>query len=104
MRFVTMAGAVAAFCGCASSSGILPMGPDTYTVSVGVTGTGSMSGNSVQATQKAFSQANAYCEQQGRKFLFKHTNLSQGVTGSTYELVFYCLKPDDPALVRPDVR
>lgn len=81
------------------------MGPDTYTVSVGVSGTGSESGNSVQAKQKAFSQATAYCEQQGRKFLFKHTGLTQGINGSTYELIFYCLRPDDPALKqRPDVQ
>jgi hypothetical protein len=42
------------------------MGNDTFTLSVGVSGTGSVSGNDTSAKRQAFSDANQYCAKIGK--------------------------------------
>ena len=87
---------------CASSSGVLQMGPDTYTVSVGVSATGSISGNDARAKKKALTEANEFCSKKGKQILVQNTGMSSTGHGSTSEVIFQCLESSDPAMqVRP---
>jgi hypothetical protein len=52
--------------GCAASTGILPAGPDTYTVTERFA---PIRGGSTTAQQTALSEANAYCGGQNKQFL-----------------------------------
>lgn len=79
------------------------MGPDTYTLSVGVAGTGTISGNDMMAKRQAFTEANAYCASQGKQILVKNIGRSSTMYGSTSDIIFQCLGANDPALrTRPE--
>ena len=91
--------------GCATETGVQPMGKDTYTLSVGVAGTGSVSGNNTSAKRKALSEANQYCAKMGKQILVKNTSLNSTMAGSTSELVFQCLDEHDPEFgLKPDYK
>jgi len=90
-------------CGCAQSSGVLKLGPDTYTVQVhAAPARGGESG----ARKIALTEANEYCTSQGKEILV--TNTSSGASthlpGGTVEVVFLCLSKDDLALKRPNLQ
>jgi hypothetical protein len=90
----------AALCGCAMSTGILPAGPDTYTVTERFAPVRS---GSTTAEQTALIEANAFCTQQGRVFLPVDmlTPPSANPYGPTsYSVTFRCLPPGDPGLAR----
>jgi hypothetical protein len=80
---------------CAASTGILPAGPDTYTVTEAYA---PVRGGSTTAKQVALPEANQFCEERGRKFL--PMNMSEGPT--KYTVTFRCLLPTDPELQRPN--
>jgi len=86
--------------GCAYSTGILPVGPDTYTVSEHYAP--ARGGNST-AERVALTEANGFCEQRGRKFL--PVNMSQpsaiAISPAGYSITFRCLTANDPELRRP---
>jgi hypothetical protein len=91
-------GSAALLVGCASSTGVLPAGPDTYTISEKFP---PMRGGAVEAQRDALSKANEFCAQQGRQFV--PNNMGQapidnpyGATG--YSVTFKCLLPSDPAI------
>jgi hypothetical protein len=85
-----------AISGCAMSSGVLKMGPDTYSVNAmaapargGITGAKSI----------VYREANAECAKQGRDILV--VSESTGVTfpaNGRVDLTFRCLAHGDPAL------
>lgn len=87
--------------GCASSTGILPAGPDTYTLSEKFA---PVRGGSDEAQRSALTKANEYCTQQGKVFV--PNNMGQagdlanpyGPTG--YTVTFKCLLPNDPAIAK----
>ena len=86
---------------CAVSTGILPAGPDTYTVTERFA---PFRGGGTEAQRVAMTQSNNFCEQQGRKFL----PLSMGEAGGEthgrrtgYSVTLRCLPPGDPELTRP---
>lgn len=88
---------------CAQSSGVLKLGPDTYTVSVhAAPARGGESG----ARNLALSEANVHCQSQGREIFV--TNLGSGrsthLPGGTVEVTFRCLEKGDPELQRPTFR
>ena len=56
----------AALTACSMGTGILPAGPDTYTVTER---RAPVLGGSTTAQQAAMTEANAFCAQQGRQFL-----------------------------------
>ena len=96
---------VALMYGCATKSGVLQMAPNTYTLSVGVAGTGSVSGNDTMAKRDALTEANAYCASKGKVILVQNTTMSSTLAGSTSDLVFQCLDENDPnAKVSPVYR
>lgn len=88
---------------CAQSSGVLKLGPDTYTVSVhAAPARGGESG----ARNLALTEANEHCQSQSREILV--TNLNSGRSthfpGGTVEVTFRCLEKGDPELQRPTFR
>ena len=101
MHLRTFMGALGAgfLVGCASSTGILPAGPDTYTISEKYA---PIRGGGDAAEREALTKANEFCTQQGRVFV--PSNMAQagavlspyGPTG--YTVTFRCLLPNDPAV------
>ena len=88
---------------CAQSSGVLNMGPDTYSVSVhAAPARGGVPG----AQRLANEEASAACAAQGKELLVK--NVSSGRSGhqpgGTVELTFQCLAKGDRDLQRPTYR
>lgn len=87
--------------GCVTSSGILKMGPDTYSLSVtdeleGVPG----------AKKAAFAEASAYCEQLKKEILVINTSSNSSLFDSSgqFEMTFRCLDNDDPDYTRPNYK
>jgi hypothetical protein len=98
-RVLWALGASLALTACAMSSGILPMGPDTYTISVHAA---PARGGEVGAKGIAIREANAYCTNLGKQLLVIHTNSGPGaMPGGDFGMEFRCLAPGDPELVRP---
>jgi hypothetical protein len=90
---------------CAMSTGILPAGPDTYTVTETYA---PLRGGATTAQQVALTEANRFCEDSGKRFL--PMNMAEGSIpiqaaywGPTkYTVTFRCLLPNDPELLRPN--
>lgn len=75
------------------SSGVLPMGPDTYTVSADDL-------NASTAKQAALGQAQNHCSSLGKEILVTNTKTSRE-TRNIYDVTFRCLSKGDPELTRP---
>ena len=96
--------ALACFAGCASNSGIRPMGANTYIVTrqaaTGFSGAGTLKAD-------AISEAAKYCEAQGK--VMKIVAVTEAkppyILGNfpKAEVVFKALNPGDPELVLPSV-
>jgi hypothetical protein len=86
---------------CATSSGVLKMGPDTYTLSVGAA---PLRGGYIGAKQIGLDEAGKYCAAGGKEILV--TNISSGTVNragaGTVDLTFRCLLAGDRDLQRPD--
>lgn len=86
--------------GCVRSTGMLPVGPDTYPVSEHYA---PIRGGNATAERVALIEANEFCERRGRKFL--PVNMTQpssmAISPAGYSVVFRCLLPNDPELQRP---
>ena len=79
--------------GCAMSTGILPTGPDTYTVSEHFA---PIRGGAIAAQQSSLSEGKAYCAAQGKQFMVldKETLPIHNPYGATdYSVTFRCLDP-----------
>ena len=91
--------------GCASNSGVVPTGPDTYMVSrqaaTGFSGSGTLKA-------EAFGEANRYCAGQKKTMQVGNTNEATGpvILGNfpKAEVQFMCLDAGDPDLTRPKLR
>lgn len=92
--------AALAVAGCASSSGVLKLGPDTYSVSaVAPPGEGGRTG----AQRIALTEANQHCAQQSREILVTNMAGSSDPMGrGGFQVTFRCLSKGDPELMRPD--
>jgi hypothetical protein len=101
MRILGVVALCAALAGCASSTGILPAGPDTYTLSERFA---PVRGGGDEAQRDALTKANEFCIQQGKQFV--PNNMGQaGNTASPYvptgyTVTFKCLLPNDPAIAK----
>ena len=87
--------------GCAQSSGVLKLGPDTYSVSVhAAPARGGESG----AKRIALTEANQACMQKGRELLVRNISSrpSSHFPGGTVDVTFQCLGQTDPGLKRPE--
>jgi hypothetical protein len=91
--------------GCASNSGVVPIGPDTFMVSrqasTGFGGLGTLKAD-------AFGEAGRYCTKEGKYVRVINTNESQGpyVFGHfpRAEVQFMCLDQADAELTRPKLQ
>jgi hypothetical protein len=99
MRNIGVALLCAVLAGCASSTGILPAGPDTYTISERYA---PLRGGSDEAQRSAVTKANEFCTQQGRQFVPNNMGQTAGMmdrnTTTGYTVTFRCLLPNDPAI------
>jgi hypothetical protein len=102
MRYSLFAFAsVVALAGCAVSSGILPAGPNTYTLTERVA---PIAGGGMEAQRVALEKANSFCKSQGREMMpldlkdAGNLNNPYGPTG--YSATFRCLLPTDPEFKR----
>lgn len=99
-RSVFAVAGIAMSIGCSTKSGVLPVGPNTYTISAGAVGSGSISGNNTMSKRAALTEANAYCASLGRQILVQNMSASSTGFGSTNDLVFRCLDPNEAAATR----
>ncbi|SAK93949.1 hypothetical protein AWB80_06895 [Caballeronia pedi] len=104
MRMILLASIAAATAlqGCASNSGVVPIGQDTFMVTrqaaTGFSGSGTLKA-------EAFQEANQYCASQGRKLQVMSTQEAAPpfVFGNfpKAEVQFMCLAGNDPEFGRP---
>jgi hypothetical protein len=87
--------------GCAASTGVLPAGPDTYTVTEKFA---PVRGGGTEAQRVALTEAQDFCQKRDRVFVptmmgaAGNLNSQYGPTG--YSVTFRCLTPNDPAVSR----
>ena len=91
--------------GCASNSGVVPIGRDTFMVSREASPLSTGSGNS---KAEAFREANQYCTNQNRLLQVVNTIESKPPYGNgnlpKAEVQFMCLDAKDAELARPKLR
>lgn len=100
--FAGTLGGAALLAGCATSTGVLPAGPDTYTLSEHVA---PVRGGRDEAQRVALTKANDFCAQKGRQFvptmMNQEGNLANPNGPATgYSVTFRCLLPTDPAVAQ----
>lgn len=90
--------------GCATQTGIVPIGTDTYMVSrQGYVVTQSV----VAIKADAYKEAAAFCRQEGKEFQVVNTSSAEGIPGRrlpTAEIQFMCLAKGDRELARPKLK
>jgi hypothetical protein len=88
--------AMVLLCSCAVSTGVLPAGPDTYTLTERLS---VLRGGSDGAQATALTKANQFCGDQHRQFVpaVMGTN-PPSPQGPSYTVTFRCVLPNDPAL------
>jgi hypothetical protein len=100
-QHVITATLVVLLAGCATtrSSGVLKVGPDTFTIS---TTTNGAAGGELGAKQSALEEANRYCSDQKREILVANIDSKRGSARDGHAtLIFRCLLAGDPDLKRP---
>ena len=99
MRTVAVVAALsAALAACSTSTGILPAGPETYTLTKR---DAPILGGSDRAQSDALIEANEFCQQKGRVFVPNNMAPQPGITNprpTGYSVTFRCLLPNDPAV------
>jgi hypothetical protein len=80
---------------------VLPVGPDTYTISENAIWS---YGGAVTAQAKATKAANEYCTNQGRQFLTINYQTTPRGGSDTFSLTFRCLSSNDPEFRRPSLQ
>ncbi len=83
--------------GCAQSSGVNQVGPDTFSVSAVAA---PARGSSAAAEGIALSEARTFCQKRGAEILV----LTTGRDFDSFRATFRCLNAGDTELRRPDVR
>lgn len=103
MKTTTCLFGILLLAGCAST-GVVPMGPDTFMVAK-QSATGFSSGGEVAAD--LYREAGTYCAGQGKQMIPVNTLERDGVPGRNFanaRLEFRCLAQDDPENRRPTMR
>jgi hypothetical protein len=91
--------------GCASSTGVLPVGPDTYSISAGAS---AARGGLTGARGAALKEAGEYCAKAGKQILVQDISASSSDAASydisqNSNVIFRCLSASDPDLKRPNL-
>lgn len=85
---------------CASSTGVLPAGPDTYTITEKVS---TWRGGGAEAKRAALTKANDFCAEKGRVFvpsLMREADYSLHHGNLGYMVTFQCLPPNTANVAR----
>lgn len=100
MKRVSLISICIVVAGCATSSGILNLGPNTFSVSIHAA---PARGGSVGARGLALQAANAHCASMSKYILTTNikTYPSSHLPGGTADIIFRCLDADDPSLKQP---
>jgi len=100
MKLLSLA-SIVLLLGCTTTTGVVPIGKDTYMVSGSGKSPGGYSGSDVKAA--AFKEATAYCAGLGKHLQILHTDQRDMSFGknATAELQFMCLDSSDTELTRP---
>lgn len=88
---------VAFLTGCSTTTtGVLEMGRDTYTVTHAVA---PIEGGLTESKKRVYADARTTCESQGRKMIVQNTSTSLNSRGrmTQFEMIFQCLRDTDPA-------
>lgn len=90
--------------GCATSTGVMKMGRDTYTITTSAApARGGVSG----ARSSAYKEATEHCSAMNKEVLVKNDNglVTNGYGAGSAQLTFRCLDADDPEMTqRPDYK
>ncbi len=86
---------------CTQSTGVLPMGPDTFSIA-----TSDELGGVVAAKRAAVMEASAFCTSRGQQMVAMHSQSSfkgdwAGDSIGHHDFTFRCLNAGDPQLGRP---
>lgn len=100
MRLVATLILTATLAACASNSGALKIGPDTYKVTAS---RDHIAGGAAGAQSSALREANRQCDSMGREVMVTDTATSYQRPHSVYSVTFRCLAKNDPALGRPNL-
>ena len=92
---------VIALAGCATSSGVVNVGPDTYMASAHAM---HEAGGLSTARKMAIEDAQKFCTKQGRQILVTNIDEQRGFTSGDSSATFMCLAAGDPELLRPKYR
>lgn len=85
--------------GCAQTSGVTKLGPDTYTIT---TYRSLFRGGTPEAKRDAFSSANEYCEKQNQEVLVNNIEITPTDRGTDHvSIIFKCLNRSDRDYKRP---
>lgn len=88
-----------ALAGCATSSGVMSVGPDTYLIT---TAADAFRGGGSGAQQVALSEAQQHCIKLNKELLVTNMETSPFVGGGkSFDVTFRCLVKGDPELARP---
>lgn len=93
--------ACAAISACASNSGAMKIGPDTYQITAT---RHNMIGGAAGAQASAMSEADAQCTRLGRELLVTNTSSGFERPHNRFSATFRCLAKTDPTLVRPNLQ
>ena len=88
--------------GCVSTSQVLEMGRDTYSVSATADGMR----DAASARESAFKTGTEKCSSLGKRFMFVNESSARTRMGidTTVSVTFRCLSESDPEYTRPTVR
>ena len=102
VRFIATTIIVITLSGCLSTSQVLEMGRDTYSVTATADGYRLAS----QVRESAFQAGTEKCTSLGKRFMFINESTASTRMGidTTVNVTFRCLNENDPEYVRPNIR
>lgn len=102
LKLIMVVALTVAFTGCISTSQVLEMGKDTYSVSATADGYR----DAASARQSAFEAGAQKCTSLSKRFMFINESIARTRMGidSTVNVTFRCLSDNDPEYVRPNIR
>ena len=101
-RLIASTIAIISLTGCLSTSQVLEMGRDTYSISATADGYRLAS----QARESAFQAGTEKCTSLGKRFMLINESTTRTRMGidTTVTVTFRCLNENDPEYARPNVR
>lgn len=99
---ITLIATIFAIVGCASTSNVLPIGPDTYRV---IASRDNFRGGAAGAQEAALQSAQQHCLSINKELVV--TNTSSSITPphhNNFTVTFRCLNKGDPDLKRPNLQ